>query len=113
LTFVYTECDRHVSLGAQLSGIHWGRDEDRVGVAYAVEGLSTPHRDYLAAGGIGILLGDGALNYGLAQTLEIYYRIQVCKFVQISPDFQFIQNPGYNRDRGPVEVYGLRLRVSY
>ena len=56
-TFVYTECDRHASLGAQLSGIHWGRDEDRVGIAYAVDGLSTPHKDYLEAGGLGILLG--------------------------------------------------------
>ncbi|MFZ0930369.1 MAG: carbohydrate porin [Syntrophobacteraceae bacterium] len=112
-TFVYTECDRHASLGAQLSGIHWGRDQDRVGIAYAVDGLSTPHKDYLEAGGLGILLGDGALNYGLEQTMEIYYAIQVCKFVQISPDFQFIQNPGYNRDRGPVEVYGLRLRLTY
>lgn len=112
-TFVYTECDRHASLGAQLSGIHWGRDEDRVGIAYAVDGLSTPHKDYLEAGGLGILLGDGALNYGLAQTLEMYYSIQCCKFIQISPDFQFIQNPGYNRDRGPVEVYGVRFRLSY
>ncbi len=75
--WAYTECDRHASLGAQLSGIHWRRDEDRVGIAYAVDGLSAPHKDYLAAGGIGILLGDGALNYGLEQTLEIYYRIQV------------------------------------
>jgi carbohydrate-selective porin OprB len=112
-TWAYTECDRHVSLGAQLSGIHWGREEDRVGIAYAVDGLSNAHKDYLEAGGIGMLLGDGALNYGLEQVLEIYYRIQVCRLVQISPDFQFIQNPGYNRDRGPAEVYGLRLHISY
>jgi high affinity Mn2+ porin len=112
-TFVYTECDRHVSLGAQLSGIHWGRDEDRVGVAYAVNGISASHKDYLEAGGVGILLGDGRLNYGLEQALEIYYRIQVGRFLQISPDFQFIQNPGYNRDRGPVEVYGLRMHITY
>ena len=112
-TWAYTECDRHVSLGAQLSGIHWGRVEDRVGIAYAVDGLSAAHKDYLEAGGIGMLLGDGSLNYGLAQTLETYYRIQICRCVQLSPDFQFIQNPGYNRDRGPVEVYGLRLHLSY
>ncbi len=112
-TWAYTECDRHVSLGAQLSGIHWGRVEDRVGIAYAVDGLSDAHKEYLEAGGIGMLLGDGALNYGLEQTLEIYYRIQICRLVQISPDFQFIQDPGYNRDRGPVEVYGLRLHISY
>jgi carbohydrate-selective porin OprB len=102
-----------VSLGAQLSGVHWGRAEDRIGIAYGVNGLSTPHKDYLAAGGIGILLGDGALNYGFEQVTELYYRIQVCRYVQISPDFQFVQNPAYNRDRGPVEVYGLRMRVSF
>lgn len=109
----YVESDRHVSLGGQLSGIHWGRSEDRVGVAYGVNGLSGPHKDYLAAGGLGILLGDGTLNYDYEQVLEAYYRIQVCRYVQISPDFQFIQNPGYNRDRGPVEVYGMRFRLSF
>lgn len=112
-TWSYTESDRHASLGAQVSGVHWGRSEDRVGIAYGVNGLSGPHKDYLAAGGLGILLGDGGLNYGFEQVLEMYYRIQVFKYVQVSPDFQFIQNPGYNADRGPVEVYGLRLRVSF
>ncbi|SPF32874.1 Carbohydrate-selective porin OprB [Syntrophobacter sp. SbD1] len=109
----YVESDRHASFGAQVSGIHWTRPDDRLGVAYGVNGLSDPHKNYLEAGGIGILLGDGKLNYGLEQALELYYRIQVCRYVQISPDFQFIQDPGYNRDRGPVEVYGLRLRVSF
>ena len=111
--WAYVECDRHASLGAQVSGISWKRPDDRLGVAYGVNGLSSSHKDYLEAGGIGMLLGDGALNYGLEQVLEIYYRIQICRYVQLSPDFQFIQNPGYNRDRGPVEVYGLRLHLSY
>ncbi|HYA13735.1 MAG TPA: carbohydrate porin, partial [Syntrophales bacterium] len=65
-----------------------------------------------AAGGSGILLGDGRLNYGLEQVLEVYYRIQLGPYIQITPDFQFIQNPGYNQDRGPVEVYSLRVRLS-
>ena len=112
-TWMYTECDRDASLGAQVSGIHWMRPDDRVGVAYGVNGLSDPHKDYLEAGGIGMLLGDGKLNYGLEQVLELYYRIPVGRYVQISPDFQFIQNPGYNRDRGPAEVYGMRLHLSY
>ncbi len=60
-----------------------------------------------------MLLGDGKLNYGLEQVMGLYYRIQAGRYVQISPDFQFNQNPGYNRDRGPVEVYGLRLHLSY
>jgi carbohydrate-selective porin OprB len=112
-TWAYTESDQHASLGAQLSGVHWKRPDDRVGIAYGVNGLSTPHKDYLAAGGFGILLGDGRLNYGYEQVLEVYYRIQLTPFLAISPDFQFIQNPGYNSDRGPVEVYGMRLRLSY
>jgi hypothetical protein len=112
-TYCYTESDQHASIGAQLSGVHWGREEDRVGIAYGVNGLSSQHKAYLADGGYGILIGDGALNYGYEQVFETYYRIQVFKYVQISPDFQFIQNPGYNRDRGPVEVYGVRMRVSF
>ncbi len=109
----YTEADRNVSLGAQLSGVHWGREEDRVGLAYGVNGLSSEHKNYFVAGGMTPLMGGSTLNYGYEQVLETYYRIQVLKYVQLSPDFQFIQNPGYNRDRGPVEVYGVRMRVSF
>jgi len=109
----YVESDRHASLGLQVSGINWGRENDHLGIAYGVNGLSAQHEDYLAAGGVGILLGDGRLNYGLEQVFETYYSIQLSSYLQISPDFQFIQNPGYNKDRGPAEVYGLRARVSF
>ncbi|HUJ89110.1 MAG TPA: carbohydrate porin [Syntrophorhabdales bacterium] len=109
----YTEVDRQASTGLQVSGRHWWRPEDHFGIAYAVQGLTGQHRHYLEAGGIGMLLGDGALNYGSEQIFETYYRIQLGKFVQLSPDYQYIQNPGFNRDRGPVQVYSLRLRLSY
>ncbi len=112
-SWAYVESDRHASLGLQVSGVRWGMKEDCIGLAYGVNGLSTPHKNYLAAGGIGILLGDGKLNYGYEQVLEAYYRIQLGPYLQVSPDFQFIQNPGYNRDRGPAEVYGLRARLSF
>lgn len=112
-SWAYVESDRHASLGMQINGVHWGRKEDYVGLAYGVNGLSSQHKDYLAAGGIGMLLGDGRLNYGLEQVLEAYYRVQVGKYVQITPDFQFIQNPGYNKDRGPAEVYGVRAHASF
>ncbi|MFI5295849.1 MAG: carbohydrate porin [Thermodesulfovibrionales bacterium] len=111
--FCYTEVDQHLSLGTQVSGIHWGRREDRVGIAYAVQGISTLHKNYLAAGGLGMLIGDGRLSYGLEQVFEAYYRVQIGKYAQVSPDFQYIQNPGYNQDRGPAKVYGMRLRLSY
>ncbi len=60
-----------------------------------------------------MLIGDGALNYGWEEIGEVYYRIRLGRFVQLSPDIQYIVNPAYNRDRGPVQVYGLRLRAYY
>ncbi|HVS27570.1 MAG TPA: carbohydrate porin [Burkholderiales bacterium] len=112
-TFAFTEVDRTVTFGAQVAGNHWGRTEDRLGIALVVNGLSADHRDYLAAGGSGFVLGDGRLNYGYEQIMEAYYLLQLGRFVQFSPDFQYIQNPGYNRDRGPAKVIALRLRLSY
>ncbi len=112
-TFSYTEVDQEVSAGVQISGIHWKRAEDHLGIAYAFDGLSSDHRNYLADGGLGMLIGDGKLSYGLEQILEAYYRLQIGKYVQVSPDFQYIINPGYNRDRGPAAVYSMRLRLSY
>ncbi len=118
--FAFTEVDRHASAGGQLSGIHWARGEDRLGVGLVLEGLSDAHRDYLAAGGSGFLLGDGRLNYAHEQILETYYRAQwswSCRGValraQLTPDFQYIQNPGFNQDRGPVRFYALRLHLEY
>ncbi len=112
-SFVFTESDRHLSGGVQISGRHWNRDEDRLGIAMVIDGLGNAHRLYLAAGGDGFLLGDGALTYGEEQIVEAYYRVQIGKYVQLSPDFQYIKNPGYNRDRGPATVASLRLNVRY
>jgi len=119
-SFAFTEVDRLVSLGAQLAGVHWRRSEDNLGVALVAEGLSSPHSDYLAAGGSGFLLGDGRLNYAHEQILETYYRAQwswtlgpAPLRLQLGPDFQYVQNPGFNRDRGPVRFYAIRLHLEY
>ena len=118
--FVFTEVDRQASAGAQLSGVHWQRSEDRLGLAAVIEGLSAVHREYLAAGGSGFLLGDGALDYAHEKILEVYYRAQwtwsrgaFALRAQLSPDFQYIENPGFNQDRGPVRFYALRLHLEY
>lgn len=111
--FAFTEVDRALSAGAQLSGIHWGRPEDRVGIGYVVHWLSPAHRAYLAAGGSGFMLGDGRLDYAPEQILETYYRWQVFRYAQAGPDFQFIQNPGYNQDRGPAYVVSFRVRLAF
>jgi high affinity Mn2+ porin len=112
-SFAFTEVDRHLSVGIQVSGARWARPDDRLGVAYAVHWLSSAHRDYLAAGGKGFMLGDGRLDYGTERTFEMYYRFQPIRYVQLGPDFQYVANPGYNRDRGPAFVVGGRLRVVY
>jgi high affinity Mn2+ porin len=125
-SFAFTEVDRLISVGGQVSGRHWTRTDDRLGAAVAVEGLSEPHRDYLAAGGSGFLLGDGRLDYGHEQILELYYRAQLPwplndstqvfqKYplkIQVSPDFQYIRNPAYNRDRGPVKFWAVRFHLE-
>lgn len=112
-SFVFTEVDRHASVGAQVDAGHWGRDTDRVGIAAVWHGLSPAHRAYLAAGGRGFLLGDGALRYGPERIAEGYYRLQLGADLQLTPDIQLISNPGYNRDRGPAQVLSLRLHAAY
>lgn len=118
--FAFTEVDRDVSFGGQVSGVHWRRAEDRVGVGVSAGGMSDSHREYLAAGGSGFTLGDGRLNYAYEEVLEGYYRAQWSWTaftapirLQLSPEFQYIQNPGFNRDRGPVRIYSVRLHVEY
>jgi high affinity Mn2+ porin len=117
-SYVFTEVDRLVSVGGELSGAHWARAGDRLGLAIAVNGQSAPHREYLAAGGAGFLLDDGRLNYATERIIECFYRLQLPEFSsrlrwQLSPDLQFIRNPGFNHDRGPVSFIGLRLHLEY
>jgi carbohydrate-selective porin OprB len=112
-TFAFTECDQTISLGGQLSGAWWHRSRDRLGLGLVQNDLSGPHRAYLAAGGLGFILGDGRLNYGPEQILELYYAFQPFEIVAFSVDYQFINHPGYNRDRGPVSVLSLRLHLEY
>jgi len=113
-SFAFTEIDRSLTAGLSADGSRWGRKGDTLGVAAGANGLSPGHKAYLGAGGIeGLFLGDGALNYGLDDILEVYYRIQAAKFLSISPDFQYVDHPGYNRDRGPVPIYAVRVHVEF
>ena len=83
-----------------------------MGAAYVVNGLSGDHRRYLALGGLGFLLGDGALNYGLEQIFEAYYTAHVWRGISVAADYQHVANPGYNRSRGPVSIVGFRLHFE-
>jgi high affinity Mn2+ porin len=111
--FEFTDIDRTVSAGLSLGGKLWGRPDDAFGLAGVVNDISREHIAYLNAGGLGILVGDGQLPHpGLEQIVEAYYRLPVGSW-QVTGDYQFIANPGYNRDRGPVSVISLRLRSQF
>jgi high affinity Mn2+ porin len=108
-----TDCSRSLSLGGLLKGKYWGRPYDNLGVSAVVGGLSPVARAYFAAGGLGILIGDGQLNYREEKGLEAYYAYAFKKSATISLDYQFIVNPGYNADRGPVSVYAARVHLAF
>ena len=112
-TYAFTEIDRSLSGGVSVKGGAFGRARDTLGIAYVRNALSTAHRDYLAAGGLGFFLGDGALDYRPENILETYYSLNVVKDFWFSVDFQRISNPGYNADRGPATVISGRLHYGF
>ena len=88
-------------------------EHDKIGLAVSVNGISGAHRQYLALGGHGFILGDSRLNYGTEQILEGYYNLHVWRGVFLAADLQYVRHPGYNRDRGPVVVPGLRFHTDF
>lgn len=111
-SFAYTEVDNTIAFGVTVRGTRWSRSHDRAGVAFVNNGISSDHREYLALGGVGFLLGDGGLNYGRERIEEGYYRMHLWRGIYAGPDIQYVQDPGYNRDRGPVIVPGFRLHIE-
>ena len=110
----FTDINQSLSAGFSLNGNRWGRPDDTVGLAGAVNRISHEGKLYLAAGGLGGIIGDGALpNAGPEQILEVYYNVAVSSFAHLTADYQFVNNPAYNRNRGPVSVFGLRARVQF
>jgi len=112
-SYAYTEVDETFQFGAGGKGRGWGRKSDRAGVAFVTNGISRPHQEYLALGGLGFLLGDGKLSYAREDILETYYTAHVWRGVYASLDAQYVDHPGYNRARGPVFVPALRLHLEF
>ena len=112
-SFAYTEVDQTFAEGVGANGAWWHRKQDRAGVAVVTNAIKKDHQEYLALGGLGFLLGDGALRYGRETVEETYYTAHVWRGVYLSPGLQHINNPGYNRDRGPVVVPTFRLHVEF
>ncbi len=112
--YEFADIDRTASGGISLSGTRWGRPTDIFAIAALVNDISSAHRAYLNAGGLGILVGDGQLPHpGAERIVETYYRVPLCRLWQLTGDYQFVVNPAYNRDRGPVSVFAARLHWQF
>jgi hypothetical protein len=110
-SWAFTEIDQTFTAGLSIKGNWWKRDDDIFGIAIANNGISSGHRSFLEKGGYGFIIGDGKLNYGHETIIESYYNARLLKFLWLSFDYQFVKNPAYNKDRGPVHVFGLRGQV--
>ncbi len=113
-TWAFTEIDQSASLGINLKGKIWNRSDDFAGLALATNGLSASHQTYQKLGGNGFMIGDGNLNYGTEKIVEAFYSFAIphTSFT-LSPDYQFVVNPGYNKDRGPIQFVALRFHAKF
>ena len=112
-SFAYTEVDQTFAEGVGANGDWWHRKQDRAGIAFISNAIKKDHQAYLADGGLGFLLGDGHLTYGRENILESYYTVHVWRGIYLAPGVQHINNPGYNRDRGPVLVPSFRAHIEF
>ena len=112
-TWAFTEIDQAISAG-YVNNKPFGRENDSFGVAVAMNGISSQHRNYLNKGGYGFIIGDGKLpNYSTENILELFYSAKIRDWFTISPNYQFIVNPAYNTDRGPVHAFALRVHAEF
>ena len=111
--WVFSDVDGAASAGLSVKGVFWNRPNDTVGIGDAINAISDVHQRFLAAGGTGILAGDGALNYALENALETYYDAQIWKSLHGALDYQFVANPAFNRDRGPVSFFSARVHWEF
>jgi carbohydrate-selective porin OprB len=112
-SFAFTEIDDTVAVGADLKAQFLHRPKDKMGLAFVTSGLSAEHRAYLALGGLGFILGDGGLTYGRETVEEFYYTAHAYRGFYPAFDLQYVENPGFNRARGPALVAALRLHFEF
>ena len=112
-SWTFTDTNWSASLGLGVKGEAWHRPDDGFGLAGIVSGASRDNQRFLEAGGVDLADGDGALNYSPEKVLETYYNFQVFKHVHTTLDYQFVKDPAFNRDRGPVSIFGFRLHLDF
>lgn len=112
-TWAFAEIDRSLNGGVSIKGAWWKRQQDILGIGLVVNGLSPDHRDFLSVGGYGFMIGDGKLTYGFEHIVETYYKAIINPALQLSLNYQLIQNPAYNKDRGPIHLWAIRFHFDY
>jgi high affinity Mn2+ porin len=112
--YEFTDIDRSKEVGGALKGTRWHRPGDTLGVVLLDDGISAEREEYLNLGGLGVLVGDGKLPHpGAEEVLETYYSVGIVSWAQLTADYQYVKNPAYNRDRGPVSLWALRLHMQF
>ncbi len=112
-SFAYTEDDQTFTFGGDYAGSAWHRKQDKIGVAFVTNAIKKDHQNYLKLGGLGFLLGDGRLNYAREDILEAYYNAHAWRGLYFAVGNTFIEHPGYNQDRGPVDVQSVRMHLEF
>jgi high affinity Mn2+ porin len=113
-TWAFAEIDNSGSLGLRLYGIGKGRMADNIGLAFVSNGISAGHRDFLSTGGYGFMIGDGKLpHYSRENIAELFYQVKLFEQLFATVDYQFVTNPAYNRERGPVSLLAARVHISF
>ena len=112
-TWAFTEIDNSISAGIKGSGLFFKRKNDEIGLGFVVNGISNPHQNYLKSGGYGFIIGDGNLNYGKEFITELFYKINIFyDGFWLTPNYQFVSNPAYNKDRGPANIFSIRAHIE-
>lgn len=109
----FTDINSSIAFGTSIKGTVWGRPDDKIGIAGSINGISKDYRDFVSIGGMGVLIGDGMLNYSAERVLEAYYAWRLAKDTTLTFDYQFLSNPAYNADRGPISVVSARLHSEF
>jgi hypothetical protein len=105
--------DRDFSFGAVAKGPAWKRPFDVAGVGFAAAWISDEHAQYLAMGGIDGFVGDGHLKHAAESVFDVFYSFNVLDAIWLTADYQHLWNPGFNADRGPVNILSGRVHAEF
>jgi hypothetical protein len=94
-------------------GSLWGRPSDVTGAGYNLGWISKSHSEYLGLGGIDGFVGDGRINPAPERAFDAFYSVNYRKSFWLSGDYQRVDNPGFNSDRGPANILSVKVHGEF